>query len=187
MEEGQSEAFTNFAKANGAWDEGENAVNPGRLKQLRRLAQDALQEHAPKRLQFLQQEADLSQKADAEFPWLKDRKSEQYGLFQKVVEGLPEVRRLPDWKAICAIYVLGLQHVAKATAAKANGGKPPVRAGAGTPARQPQPRLPGAAAAVPQRPAPGAEGNIVALREKAMKSGKTRDFVDLIKAQLDAA
>jgi hypothetical protein len=47
--------------------------------------------------------------------------------------------------------------------------------------------LPGAAAAVPQRPAPGAEGNIVALREKAMKSGKTRDFVDLIKAQLDAA
>lgn len=164
-------AFKNWAKANNAFNEETGEFNAVELKRLRRLAQDALSEHVPRRREFLQREAAESQTAEEQFPWLKDPKSEDYKSFREVVNTLPEIKRLPHWKGIAAIFVTGMRAMAGKSKSNGNG--------------KPQTRLPGAGTAVPQRP--NTEGNgVAALREKAMKSQNQKDWEALTRAQLES-
>lgn len=177
LDETQTAAFTKWAKDNGAYSEEDQQFNTAALKQLRRVAQDALSEHVPARMQYLRAEAEMSAGAVETFPWLRDAKSADYKKFQEVVKAMPEIRRHPNWKAIAAIFVRGLNVTTaeQAKGAKGNGVQKPAA-----------PRLPGAAASMPQRPTEdGTE--VTALRDKAFKSGNPKDMEALIRAQLLAA
>jgi hypothetical protein len=178
LDEGQLERFREWAKANGAFDAESGEFNTQKLKQLKRLANDALNEHVPARLQYMRQEAEQSAIAEEQFPWLKDQKSEEYKVFQDVVKTLPELRRLPHWKGVVAIFVKGLQTVKAEVGGKGKGKAP---------AGKPQSRLPGAATVLPQRTSGNGGAAIDALRDKANKSKNPKDYEALIKAQLETA
>jgi len=68
--------------------------------------------------QHAQQLAQFNQMADAEFPWLKDKASEEFGLFNQVMAAMPELKGLPNGRLAAAVHVLGLQEFQKRQAAK---------------------------------------------------------------------
>lgn len=177
LDEPGRERLQRFAEANGAFDKESGEFDAGKLKQLRRYAQDALQEFVPARMEFLKQEAQASQAAEQAFPWLKDRKSAEYGLYQGVLTAMPDIRKLPHWKAAAAVYVRGLQAVQAESKAKPNGGK------VTTPAKTPVSKLPGASQTLPQRPAENGDA-IQLLRTKATASRDPKDYERLLHAQL---
>lgn len=177
------EAFQNWAKANGAYD-GDTFDN-AKLKQLRRLAQDTLTEHAPRRMNFFTQEAPASAMAEEKFPWLKDKNSAEYKTFQDVVKTMPEMRRLPQWKAFIGIFVTGLKAVQAAEGSRGNGGSRAATTGKPTAATA---RLPGAGTSVPQRTSPGEGADAInTLRKKAYDTNNPQDWQAFIKAQVEAA
>jgi hypothetical protein len=172
-------ALTNYAKANGAFDEATGQFDVAKLKQMKRWAQDALTEHAPARLQHLRAEAEMSAQAEKSFPFLKDTKSAGYKAFREVVQTLPEMRRLPNWKAVAAIFVLGLSKLNAENGTAPKGGVP------GKAAVKPAPssKLPGKTTVLPQRASNNNEG-IDELRNRAFKQGDPKAMEELLKRQL---
>jgi hypothetical protein len=181
LPEDRRQEFNAWAKANGAYDEENQHYDLQRLKGLRRMAQDALQEYVPLKAQYFGAEAAESAKAEAAFPWLKQPESEEHKLYKQVLTAFPEIKRVPHWKGAACIFVRGLQVVT--AEAKAKQGKPSKPA---APAARPAPRLPGASAAAPQRGGQP-QGNVAGLRDKAFKSRNPQDFEALVRAQLEEA
>ena len=68
--------------------------------------------------QHAQQLAQFNQLADAEFPWLKDKASDEFGMFNQVMAAMPELAGLPNGRLAAAVHVLGLQEFQKRQAAK---------------------------------------------------------------------
>jgi hypothetical protein len=172
-------ALTNYAKANGAFDEATGQFDVAKLKQMKRWAQDALTEHAPARLQHLRAEAEMSAQAEKSFPFLKDTKSAGYKAFREVVQTLPEMRRLPNWKAVAAIFVLGLSKLQSEQGTAPKGGVP------GKAAVKPAPssKLPGKTTVLPTRPNNNNDG-MDELRNRAFKQGDRKAMEELLKRQL---
>jgi hypothetical protein len=178
MDETRLPKFTEWAQRQGLAD-GNGNIDTVKLKQMKRLAQDALTDLVPQRAQHLQAEAEASQLAEQRFPWLKDTKSAQYKAFHSMVQSLPEIRRLPNWKVLGAIFVRGLEVAAAETAKRgANGGKP----GATRPAAQPT-RLPGRTTVLPQREA-GADTTRNTLRKQAFQSRDPKAMEKYLAAEL---
>lgn len=178
------EKFTTFAREQGAVGE-DGEIIPAKIKQVRRLAQDTLEDLIPHRLAYLQQETAHSDAAAKKWPWLADKNSPESKRFDAVIAALPEVKKMPHWKVVGAIYVKGLmaQEAEDAAAAKTAGKAPAKPAAKPTPA---PPRMPGTATALPTRTGDSST-NIQALREKASRTQSPKDFEALVRAQLDEA
>lgn len=176
LPEESMEQFKKWAEANGAYSKTTDEFDNAKLKQLRRIAQDALTDHVPQRMEFLKREATESASAEERFPFLKDPKSADYKKWREVVQTLPEIKRLPHWKGVAAIFVQGLKVVqGNQNSATKNGG---------TTAKKPGAKLPGASTSVPQRTNNGEGDAVAALREKAFKTQNPKDFEALVRAQL---
>jgi hypothetical protein len=176
----KEEAFKKWAQSQGAFDPETGEYDSKKLKFLKRTGEDLLKDSVPHRAEFIRAEAENSTLAEQRFPWLKNQQSAEYKQFQRVLETLPEVRRLPNWKGVAAIFVRGLQAVNadKEAAAKNGNGK----------ARPAAPRLPGAASAVPARQSStGGDQQVNSLREKALRSGNPKDYASMLAAQIATA
>lgn len=76
--------------------------------------------------EFSRQESEYNSQADATFPWLKDKTSEESVLFAQVLNLLPEMKRLPQWKLAAAVHVLGLKQLRAMTEKKPVAKKPQI-------------------------------------------------------------
>lgn len=151
----------------------------------------AVQTAGQQRQAFTEQERVATAKAEAHFPWLKDKDSPQYRDAQEVLKSVPDlVKRTPLHKLVMGVYVLGLQQarklypetfVAPGTARNGNDGKNgkngvrPGKAPAKTPA---------AGGAAPPKPRAAGNGEEEAARTEFNKRPTAEGVAQLLKIGL---
>jgi hypothetical protein len=125
LDEPERVAFAAALVKNGWSPEGDEP-SPQALRQLRRTVSHRLNEEIPARRSYLTARPQATAVAEQAFPWLKDRKSREYGEVQKVVAAMPEIKRYPQWELIAGTYVLGLEALNERIGKARNGnGHPP--------------------------------------------------------------
>lgn len=79
-------------------------------EQIRRIklnAMDALEEHLPQQLKYVQQRAQIDPLAEQTYTWWKDRSTPEYQQAQKMLQVFPELQKFPDWKMVVGDYIAG--------------------------------------------------------------------------------
>jgi len=82
-------------------------------------ADRVLEDQIPQRYQFLQARQQAEQQALDRFPWMHDRASEEYQLYQATLKKYPFLQALPDAPVVVGVQITGaryLEQQAKATA-----------------------------------------------------------------------
>jgi len=155
------------------------------VRAMKEATEDDLEQHFPRRREYLRAEQAHSSEALREFTWLTDRNSPQFAKFRKALADYPQIRLRPDWVSATAIFVEGLE--AREARMKA-AAKPPV---AKPKPATPPPKVLGAPTAAPPRTGPkGALEADLAAAEKAWKEkSDARNFARLqaVKRQLREA
>lgn len=70
---------------------------------------DALEEHLPKRLAYIQQAEQIEKVAHKEYPWWKDKSTREHTIAQKFLESFPEIAKFPDYKMVIGDYIRGVK------------------------------------------------------------------------------
>jgi hypothetical protein len=84
-------------------------ISEDRAKQLRLQVRRDLEQHIPKRREYLKQDRELSGRvAEEAFPALKDKHSEFSGKVHEVIRSFPEIKRLPGHRLAASYYALGM-------------------------------------------------------------------------------
>lgn len=82
------------------------------VRAMRESAEDDLEEHLPRRREYLQLHRAITQEALKDFPWLTDKSApKRMELFNQVLANFPAVRLRPDYVRAVAIFVRGLETV----------------------------------------------------------------------------
>jgi hypothetical protein len=154
--------------------------SPEQVRTMKRAAEDDLEEHLPKRREYLRAEQTSTAEALKEFPWLSDQSTPQFRLFKQALANFPAVRLNPDWARATAIFVEGLEARQARLVAAA---KPPAL----PKIKNAPPKVPGAPASAPPRVGPqGALDAQIAAAEKEYKAtpnAKTFARLDVLKRQ----
>ena len=79
------------------------------VRSIRLNAVDALEEHLPRQLAYVQQRAAIDPQAEATYSWWKDRTSREYATAQNMLKAFPELRKFPDYKMVVGDYIRGAQ------------------------------------------------------------------------------
>lgn len=87
-------------------------------------ARRVVDEHVPAQMRFLQARQQAEQAAATEFPWLNDRGSKEYGLFQAALKQRPWLASDPEHKLMVAMWVEGYKTVEARKASAAQPQKP---------------------------------------------------------------
>jgi hypothetical protein len=139
------------------------------IREMRFRAEDILEVHAPERRRFLQAHQSAEEKTVAQFPWWKDRAHPDYARAQEILRTLPEIKRLPHWKFITGVYVMGLKALETQET-----GKKEVR-------QAPKPvRQPSKPAASPQSVNPQ-DAKAKAARERLLKNRDVDSLAEAVK------
>lgn len=72
-------------------------------------ALDALEEHLPKRLNYIQNYQQFEQVANKEYPWWKDKAARERQMAETFIKMFPEVRKFPDYKMVIGDLVTGIK------------------------------------------------------------------------------
>ena len=154
--------------------------SPEQVRTMKRAAEDDLEEHLPKRREYLRAEQASTAEALKEFPWLSDQSTPQFRLFKQALANYPTIRLNPDWAKATAIFVEGLEARQARLVAAA---KPPAL----PKIKNAPPKVPGAPASAPPRVGPqGAIDAQIAAAEKEYKATpnvKTFARLDVLKRQ----
>lgn len=70
-------------------------------------ALEAIEEHLPKQLAYVQQRAQFDPIAESTYNWWKDRTSREYQIAQNMLNNFPEIRKFPDYKIVIGDYIRG--------------------------------------------------------------------------------
>lgn len=70
---------------------------------------DALEDHLPNRLTYIQQASQIEQIAQKEYPWWKDKSTREHTIAQKFLEAFPEITKFPDYKMVIGDYIRGVK------------------------------------------------------------------------------
>jgi hypothetical protein len=68
---------------------------------------DALEEHLPRQLNYVQNKSKLDPIAESEYSWWKNKASREYQQAQNMLKNFPELRRFPDYKIVIGDYIRG--------------------------------------------------------------------------------
>jgi hypothetical protein len=68
---------------------------------------DALEEHLPRQLNYVQNKSKLDPIAESEYTWWKNKASREYQAAQNMLKNFPELRRFPDYKIVIGDYIRG--------------------------------------------------------------------------------
>lgn len=72
-------------------------------------ALDAIEEHLPKRAQYLQNFNQMEQVASKEYPWWKDKSSRDRQMAETFLKHFPEIQKFPDYKMVVGDYLNGVK------------------------------------------------------------------------------
>ena len=72
-------------------------------------AMDALEEHLPKRMQYLQNYSQVEQIAQKEYPWWKDKSARERQMAETFIKAFPEIKKFPDYKMVIGDYIRGVK------------------------------------------------------------------------------
>jgi hypothetical protein len=72
-------------------------------------ALDALEEHLPRQMQYIQYEANVEKEVSKEYPWWKDRSSAERQIAEAFLQHFPEITRFPDYKMVLGDYIRGVK------------------------------------------------------------------------------
>jgi hypothetical protein len=79
------------------------------VKRIKLNAIDALEEHLPKRLNYIQTKEKIDSIAYKEYPWLKDKSSKERQIAEAFIKALPQITRFPDFNIIIGDYINGVK------------------------------------------------------------------------------
>lgn len=68
---------------------------------------DALEDHLPRQLQYVQTRSQIDPQAESTYPWWKDRSSREYAAAQNMLKAFPELQKFPDYKMVVGDYLRG--------------------------------------------------------------------------------
>lgn len=68
---------------------------------------EALEEHLPRQLNYVQQRAQIDPVAEQTYSWWKDRTSREFQTAQNMLKAFPELRKFPDYKMVIGDYIRG--------------------------------------------------------------------------------
>ena len=72
-------------------------------------ALDALEEHLPKRMNYLQNYQQMEQVVTKEYPWWKDKSARERQIAESFIKHFPEIQKFPDYKMVVGDYIRGIQ------------------------------------------------------------------------------
>ena len=79
------------------------------VKRIKLNAMDALEDHLPKRLNYVQTKAKVDALAYKEYPWLKDKSSKERQIAESFIKAFPQVTRFPDYQLVIGDYINGMR------------------------------------------------------------------------------
>lgn len=88
---------------------------------------DALEEHLPKQLKYVNTRSQIDPMAESEYQWWKDRTSREYAVAQNMLTAFPELRKFPDYKMVIGDYIRGAAQRETNYAAQKSGAKAPIK------------------------------------------------------------
>ena len=72
-------------------------------------AMDALEEHLPAQLAYINNFRQVEQVASKEYPWSKDKSSKERQIAEAFLKHFPEITRFPDYKMVLGDYIRGVK------------------------------------------------------------------------------
>ncbi|CAB5178584.1 hypothetical protein UFOVP157_15 [uncultured Caudovirales phage] len=79
------------------------------IRNIKIRAMDALEEHLPKRAQYLQNYNQIEQVAQKEYPWWKDKAARERQMAETFIKAFPEIQKFPDYKMVIGDYIRGVK------------------------------------------------------------------------------
>ncbi|CAK0767137.1 conserved hypothetical protein [Gammaproteobacteria bacterium] len=79
------------------------------IRNIKIRAMDALEEHLPKRAQYLQNYNQIEQVATKEYPWWKDKAARERQMAETFIKAFPEIQKFPDYKMVIGDYIRGVK------------------------------------------------------------------------------
>jgi hypothetical protein len=79
------------------------------VRRIKVKALDALEEHLPARAKYIENYSQIEQVATKEYPWWKDRSSNERQIAESFLKHFPEITRFPDYKMVLGDYIRGVK------------------------------------------------------------------------------
>ena len=79
------------------------------VRRIKLNAMDALDEHLPKRAQYITAKEQIDKVAENEYKWYRDRSSKELQIAQNFIKAFPEITRFPDYKIVVGDYIRGMK------------------------------------------------------------------------------
>ena len=79
------------------------------VRRIKIKALDALEEHLPARAKYIENYSQIEQVATKEYPWWKDRSSNERQIAESFLKHFPEITRFPDYKMVLGDYIRGVK------------------------------------------------------------------------------
>jgi archaellum component FlaC len=89
-------------------DGSETEYSAEEVRNIKIKALDALEEHLPKRMQYLQNFNQMEQVATKEYPWWKDKSAKERQIAESFIKHFPEIQKFPDYKMVVGDYIRGV-------------------------------------------------------------------------------
>lgn len=79
------------------------------VREIKVRAMDALEEHLPAQLAYINNFKHVEQVASKEYPWWKDKSSKERQIAEAFLQHFPEITRFPDYKMVLGDYIRGVK------------------------------------------------------------------------------
>lgn len=79
------------------------------VRKIKVRAMDALEEHLPAQLAYINNFQQVEQIATKEYPWWKDKSSKERQIAEAFLQHFPEITRFPDYKMVLGDYIRGVK------------------------------------------------------------------------------
>lgn len=88
------------------------------VRQIKVRAMDALEEHIPAQIRYIENMHRVEQMVAKEYSWWKDKSSAERQIAESFLQHFPEIKRFPDYKMVLGDYIRGVK--AREAASKKN-------------------------------------------------------------------
>jgi len=90
-------------------DGSETYYDPAQVRQIKVNAMKALEESLPQRYQYISHRDSLEPVVAKEYPWWKDKSSQERVIAEKFISSFPAIKRFPDYKMVIGDYIRGVR------------------------------------------------------------------------------
>lgn len=133
------------------------------VRKIKLNALDALEEHLPAQLAYVNNFRQVEQHVSKEYPWWKDKSSKERQIAEAFMQHFPEITRFPDYKMVLGDYIRGVKS------------REASKSGAGSQRLPSQPKMSGVPMSAPNRSV-----DIKASMKRFASSGGKEDLQDII-------